>query len=145
MNKEKHQPHKEEIKVGQWTISADLGILSAPMGKSLILEPRLSRLLYLLARQEGEIISREELISQIWQETIVNEESLTRAIADLRKTLDKNFDNPPVIQTLRKRGYQLNLKNGPKAMVLKFKIKKKHVYPILGAAGTLVLLLWWMV
>ncbi|MCE7991660.1 MAG: hypothetical protein HEP71_06760 [Roseivirga sp.] len=145
MNKENRQSHHEEIKVGQWTISAELGIVSGPLGKSLVLEPRLSRLLYLLALQEGDIVSREHLISQIWQETIVNEESLTRAIADLRKTLSKNFETPPVIQTLRKRGYQLNLKNGPKAMVLKLKIKKKHLYPLLGVACTLILLLWWVV
>lgn len=145
MNREKSKEDVEEIKIAQWTISGKLGILTAPGGKSLILEPRLSRLLYLLALNEGDIISRQHLIDQIWQETIVNEESLTRAIADLRKILSQHFDTPPLIKTLRKRGYQLNLKDGPKAIILKWKVKKKHIYPMIGVVCTLLLILWWVV
>lgn len=142
MNRVKSKQEGDKIKIAQWTISDRLGVLTSPGGKSLILEPRLARLLYLLALNEGSIISRQYLIDQIWQETIVNEESLTRAIADLRKILSKHFDTPPMIQTLRKRGYQLNLKDGPRAIVLKWKVKKKHVYSLLGAACTVLLILW---
>ena len=53
------------------------------------------------------MISREQLIDQVWPDTTVNEESLTKAISDLRKLLKAHLENPPQIKTVPKRGYKM--------------------------------------
>ncbi len=131
-----------QVEIGQWKISADHGIVGAPEGKTLILEPRLSRLMYVLSINANKIVSRDYLVNNVWQDTIVNEESLTRAIADLRKTLSQHFDKAIQIETIRKRGYQLNLKVGPRPLVLKFKFKKPAPYVLPLFLLILAALIW---
>lgn len=133
---------QQEIKIGKWHISDQLGILASPEGKSLVIEPRLSRLLYVLASQEKVILSRPYLMDYLWPDTIVNEESLTRAVADLRKLLNAHFENPPAIETIRKRGYQISISPGPKVYALKWKINKRQAYGIFGFL--IVLLSFWI-
>jgi len=132
---------QEVLKIGKWQLSDQLGILASPEGKSLVLEPRLARLLYVLATDDRIVLSRSYLMEQLWPDTIVNEESLTRAVADLRKLLSQQFAHPPTIETIRKRGYQITISEGPKVYALKWKIDKKQAYGLLGAA-VLLLTIW---
>ncbi|WP_257721203.1 winged helix-turn-helix domain-containing protein [Pseudohongiella spirulinae] len=71
------------------------------------LEPRLMKLLCRLAEQSNRVISRDELISYLWPRVIVNENSLTRAVSDLRKALRYTPDHSVEIKTIPKRGYSL--------------------------------------
>lgn len=130
------------VEIGRWKISADYGVLSSPNGTTLVLQPRLSKLLYLLSVNANKIVPREYLVKNIWQDLIVNDESLTRAIADLRKLLTKHFDDTLVIHTIPKRGYKLLLKAGPKLYALKFKIGKGSVLGVIGFICLLLGLLW---
>ncbi|MDP2380339.1 MAG: winged helix-turn-helix domain-containing protein, partial [Pseudohongiella sp.] len=78
------------------------------------IEPRLMHLLCLLASAGGRVISREQLMNALWPKVVVNENSLTRAVSDLRKAL-VHPDFPAadstrcaLIETLSKKGYRLN-------------------------------------
>jgi len=101
---------ENSVKVGKWRFSPEYGIIGSPKGKKLVLEPRLSRLIYFLSLNANTHVSRDYLVDHIWIDTIVNEESLTRAVADLRKVLAAHFKDAITIETLRKRGYKLSLK-----------------------------------
>jgi DNA-binding winged helix-turn-helix (wHTH) protein len=118
---------QREIKLGHWKFSADYGITSSPEGKKLVIEPRLAKLLYFLSLNVNNIVSRNYLIENIWPDTVVNEESLTKAIADLRKLLASNFDDTFSLETIRKRGYQLSLET-TKVYSLKFKLNPSYLY-----------------
>lgn len=95
--------------LGVWKIYPDLSCLSNDKGEELYLEPRLMKLLSVLLQQKNEILKREELIHQVWEETLVNEESLTKAIFDLRKFMKMHFPTSAKILTIRKIGYKLIL------------------------------------
>jgi DNA-binding winged helix-turn-helix (wHTH) protein len=72
------------------------------------LEPRLMKLLCLLAARPGQVISREELVAELWPRVIVNENSLTRAVSELRKLLQtEDFPARDKLRTIPKRGYRL--------------------------------------
>jgi len=74
------------------------------------LEPRLMRLLCLLAENAGRVLTRDELITALWPRVVVNENSLTRAVSDLRRLLSPpNGRNIQFIQTVPKRGYRLQV------------------------------------
>lgn len=72
------------------------------------LEPRLMRLLCLLAASADAVVTREDIINSLWPRVVVNENSLTRAISDLRRVLTPAGDKrSTLIQTIPKRGYRL--------------------------------------
>jgi len=72
------------------------------------LEPRLMKLLCVLAHRQGEVLTREQLDDLLWPDSIVNENSLTRAISELRRKLTPPSASASVfIETIPKKGYRL--------------------------------------
>ena len=78
------------------------------------LEPRVMHLLCLLAAADGNVVNRDELMMALWPKVIVNENSLTRAVSELRKALstpaqtETDTVRSAAIETVSKRGYRLN-------------------------------------
>ena len=71
------------------------------------LEPRVMELLCHLAGSGGEVLGRERLVGLLWPKVIVNENSLTRAVSELRKGLALPGSEVRYIETISKRGYRL--------------------------------------
>jgi predicted ATPase/DNA-binding winged helix-turn-helix (wHTH) protein len=77
--------------------------------RSIHLEPKIMDVCCFLASRSGEVISRDELIDQVWKLKFGSDESLTRAIYVLRKTFDQAVSGKIVIETVPKRGYRMVL------------------------------------
>jgi DNA-binding winged helix-turn-helix (wHTH) protein/Tol biopolymer transport system component len=71
------------------------------------LRPILMDVLLRLAVEAGAAVSRETLLSDVWHRRMVNDEVLSRAIAELRTALGDDPKNPRYIETLPKVGYRL--------------------------------------
>lgn len=71
------------------------------------LEPRVMLVLVALARAEGRIVSRDQLIEQCWDGRIVGEDSINRVISRLRKLAVAHGDTLFSIETISKVGYRL--------------------------------------
>ncbi len=71
------------------------------------LSPRAMRALLVLAEADGAVVKRDELFHAIWPDVTVCEESLTAAIAELRRTLDDKAGPARLIETVHKSGYRL--------------------------------------
>ncbi len=95
--------------LGDWYVVPELNRLKAKNGsEERQLEPRLVKLLCFLAANEDRVLSREELVLELWPRVIVNENSLTRAVSELRKQLQtSNSGIVNYIETIPKRGYRL--------------------------------------
>lgn len=95
------------VRVGEWLIAPSINQISRA-GRQLTLEPRLIDLLMYFAHHPGEVLSRDELIENIWMRNIVTNHVVTQSISELRKSLRDGDDNPiEYIITVPKRGYQL--------------------------------------
>ena len=90
-----------------WTINLAHFSLQHKKAGELFAEPRLMRLLAFLQSHEGRVVERNEIVRQVWGEVIVSDESLSKAVFDLRKFLDSTFMDAPRIVTIRSVGYQL--------------------------------------
>jgi Tol biopolymer transport system component/DNA-binding winged helix-turn-helix (wHTH) protein len=89
-----------------WRVQPDLHRVTPGDGAPTQLEPRVMQVLVVLARRAGEVVSREELLDEVWAETVVNEEALTRAVFELRRAFDDSAKTPAVIETVRGTGYR---------------------------------------
>ncbi|MDO6427939.1 winged helix-turn-helix domain-containing protein [Thalassotalea sp. 1_MG-2023] len=72
-----------------------------------ILPPKTIAVLQLLAKQQGEVLTTDYIIDQVWPDTVVSTNSLQRCITQLRKVLVISGDNQAIIKTHNKKGYCL--------------------------------------
>ena len=98
-----------EFSLGEWRVLPQLNrIRYSCTNEERQLEPRLIKLLCFLGANEERVLSREELVQELWPRVVVNENSLTRAISELRKQLQSQDSRAPnYIETIPKRGYRL--------------------------------------
>ena len=89
-----------------WHVAPDLNRVIPESGAPIQLEPRVMQVLVALAEQAGSVVPREALLDTVWADTVVNEEALTRAVSELRKTFGDRAQSPDVIETIRGTGYR---------------------------------------
>jgi Tol biopolymer transport system component/DNA-binding winged helix-turn-helix (wHTH) protein len=77
-------------------------------GKEILIAPKIAKTLSVLVENSGNIISKDQLIEKVWDDSIVEEANLTQYLYILRKTLGVMPDGRPYIETLRRRGYRFN-------------------------------------
>src|SRR5690242_14502755 len=75
-------------------------------GRRVQLEPKSLRVLTVLVRARGRLVSKSQLLEEVWAGTFVDETTLTRAIALLRKQLGDDRRQPRFIETVPTLGYR---------------------------------------
>ena len=90
------------IRLGQATISLERREAFLD-GRPLRVGGRAFEILSVLLQADGRIVSKDELITQVWPDTVVEENNLQVQISSLRKLLGEK----ELIQTVPRRGYRL--------------------------------------
>ncbi|MDJ0748493.1 MAG: winged helix-turn-helix domain-containing protein [Woeseiaceae bacterium] len=80
--------------------------LWGPDGEPLTLRPKEFEALLVLVRRAGSPVSKSELMSMVWPDTVVEENNLNQVISKLRQTLGDDRNDPVFIATITGRGYQ---------------------------------------
>jgi DNA-binding winged helix-turn-helix (wHTH) protein/Tol biopolymer transport system component len=75
-------------------------------GESFAVEPKAFRVLVVLLNNPHKVITKDELLDAVWNETSVSENSLTRSIALLRRLLGDDPFDPRYIATVPTVGYR---------------------------------------
>ncbi|MBD1580683.1 winged helix-turn-helix domain-containing protein [Pseudoalteromonas sp. S16_S37] len=70
-------------------------------------EPKVLKVLYVLAQHRNEVVTHQALMEQVWQGAEVVPNALQRCIAILRKELGDDAKSPKIIATHPKIGYRL--------------------------------------
>ena len=98
----------EAFRVNELHVDPALGFVVGPLGRAH-LEPRVLAVLQALARRPGKLVSRDELLSDIWPGSAVYDEALTQCVYQLRQQLISagGADQRDLIRTVPKRGYVL--------------------------------------
>lgn len=93
-------------RIGKWKIIPELNQIS-DQDREFEVEPKAMETLLVLMANEGVMISRQQLLNEVWGESVVTENSVDQAIARLRKVLGDNAKSPTYIATVTKKGYRL--------------------------------------
>jgi len=105
--------HKQQSHQGSDIVVGDIHIFPLEgtvykNGEEIHLTALEYRLLMIFTNHQGQILSREQLLEQIWDVTgdFVNDNTLTVNMKRLREKLEDNPQNPHVFKTVRGLGYK---------------------------------------
>lgn len=108
----------KSIKMGEWVVFPDSNKLCLDHFHDLI-EPLAMDVLVYFCRHSEEVISRDELIENVWKGRVVGDHAVYRIINKLRQTLARD-SSQEYIKTIRKKGYQLVCK-------VSFDVEENHI------------------
>src|SRR5258705_1395160 len=92
----------DRYKIGEFTLDVSQGCLRRG-DVEIALRPKSFALLQHLITHAGRLVSKDELLSKIWPNVIVTEDSLTRCISEARAAIGDTEQTS--IKTVSKRGY----------------------------------------
>ena len=100
-------PQPPTVRFGPYEADLGTGELRKD-GAKVPLQDKPFQMLALLLRRPGELVTREELRSELWPaDTFVDfEHGLNTAVKKLRQALDDSAETPRFVETLPKRGYR---------------------------------------
>ena len=75
-------------------------------GRSLEVSPKALQVLAVLVRNAGRVVSKDDLLSMVWPDAVVEEGNLAVHIFALRKALSSGATGAEYIETVPKRGYR---------------------------------------
>lgn len=92
------------LQIGACQLDLERGLLLRD-GTAVPLRSKAYSLLAHLARNAGKVVTKSDLISAVWGNIVVTEDSLTQAVRDIRKALAD--DDQSILKAVPKRGYVL--------------------------------------
>ena len=109
--------HSSIVRFGLFELDLRAGELRKN-GVKIKLQEQCFRILAALLRKPGDVVTREELRSELWpSDTFVDfDHSLNAAVKRLRDALDDSAENPRFIETLSRRGYRFIAARAPDAV-----------------------------
>ncbi|WP_189521260.1 winged helix-turn-helix domain-containing protein [Mesorhizobium sp. M1B.F.Ca.ET.045.04.1.1] len=93
------------LQLGDCQLDLERGLLLRD-GAAVPLRSKAFSLLSYLARNDGKVVTKSDLISAVWGNIAVTEDSLTQAVRDIRKALDDG--DQAILKAVPKRGYVLS-------------------------------------
>lgn len=73
--------------------------------EEITLQPKVLELLVILCVANGHTINKQDLIDELWPNTVVGPDSLANAMTKLRKVLQDDPKAPQYIKTVQRKGY----------------------------------------
>lgn len=126
--------------VGEWTVEPSRNVI-ARNANEVRLEPRVMDVLVCLVRQAGRVVSKDELVAEVWEGRYVTDDVLTVSIYALRKALGDEARQPRYLETIPRRGYRWLVPVRPAQPQLEAPVKKPWSLRWLPAGAALALLL----
>lgn len=96
----------ERFAVGEWVATVSTGELDDG-ARRIRVEPKVMDLLCLLAKANGEVVTHETLLRELWPRMVVTDDTIARTVSRLRKALGDSTRAPRYVGTVPKRGYRL--------------------------------------
>ena len=106
-----------DFSIGDRRVQPSLNRIDGP-DSSVQLEPKVMEVLACLAGRHGAVVSKEELVREVWEGRFVSDDVVWRSIGELRRALGDDARKPAYIQTIAKRGYRLVMNGNGTAAAL---------------------------
>ena len=85
----------------------DLRLFELRQGEAAVpVQPKVLDLLAFLVRNRERVVSKQELLDEVWPDEIVSETALTHAVMEARRAVCDDGNHQRFIRTVRRRGYR---------------------------------------
>lgn len=101
-----NEPQAQHYEFGNFCIDTAKRLLLRHDGELVPLTPKVFDTLLYMVRNSGTIIEKDELMSAIWMDTIVEENNLNKNISTLRRILGEKLGENHFIATIPGKGYK---------------------------------------
>jgi eukaryotic-like serine/threonine-protein kinase len=95
-----------DFRVGEWLVQPAVCRLSC-RGRTVHVRAKVADLLVYLASRAGEVVSKDQLLNDVWGTESLSESALTRTVTELRRALGDDAERPWLLETIPRRGYRL--------------------------------------
>lgn len=76
-------------------------------GRAVPTEPKVFDLIHLLLRNAGSVVTKDDLVSEIWDGRVIAESAISARIANARKAVGDSGKEQKIIRTVARRGFEL--------------------------------------
>ena len=97
--------HPTTYKFGEFVLDPARRVL-LKNGTPIPLTPKAFDTLWILVRENGRVVEKEELLKEIWPDTFVGEATLAQNVFTLRKALGEKDGPTQFIETVPRHGYR---------------------------------------
>jgi TolB-like protein len=138
MPRHQFEASKHQVRLPRHVVDLDADELHSVAGQHVDLRPRSFAVLRLLAENAGHLVSKDVIMSAIWGDVVVTEDSLIRCIADIRTAIGDH--DRRILRTMPHRGYILVPTQRSAELTGRIPgLPALAVMPFLGVAGDNVL------
>ncbi len=103
--------HEERFAIGRTNVIPSVRTVRSA-DRQEIVEPRVMQVLVALAKAEGAVLSRDDLVAACWDGRIVGDDAINRVMSRLRRLADGIGAHSFVIETVTRVGYRLRALDG---------------------------------
>lgn len=124
------------IRFGDFVLNRVRGCIEDGTGSERFLRPKSYRALEVLCERRGMLVSKDDLVGEVWPDVFVSDDSLAHCVSDIRRVLGPN--GAKLLRTVPRRGYMLlDAVSGPESPVRQ--TRKRRMFWAGGFAAGLVL------
>ncbi len=117
---------------GPWRVIPERGLMRDGDHEEH-LEPLVMDVFVVLASHGGEVVTKDQLIEEVWEGRPQTDDVITRCISALRRGLQDDARSPAYVETVQRRGYRVMLPvQVPDAPVIDAPVHKQSVRPDLA-------------
>ena len=91
--------------IGSFEFDIETGELRGASGRAVPLRPQTARVMAALLSREGDLVSKRELMDEVWTDTHVTDDSLVQCICEIRKALGPK--DGKLLRTVPRHGYRI--------------------------------------
>ncbi|NKB98752.1 MAG: hypothetical protein GKR90_09710 [Pseudomonadales bacterium] len=95
----------QKFEFGDYEVNLDAFELSL-RGEIVAIEPQVFALLAYLVRHQGRLVTKDELLDELWGHRFVSESALSTQVKSLRRAVGDDGQQQKIVQTVRGRGYK---------------------------------------
>ncbi|UWR05208.1 tetratricopeptide repeat protein (plasmid) [Ruegeria conchae] len=139
---EKPADRQMPLKIGDFTFNPKSGVITDANGEIVHIRSQSQKVLAVLAETPDKLVTKDKLISEVWNGIATTDDSLVQCITDIRRTIGRGS-----IETFPKKGYRLRIGNATSAPAPAIAPnKKRYVWPAIVflflMSGASIYLLW---
>ncbi len=90
---------------GDFVLNRSRGCLEDASGVERFSRPKSYRVLEVLCERRGQLVSKDELVREVWPDVFVSDDSLAHCVSEVRRALGQNGKG--LLRTVPRRGYML--------------------------------------